>query len=151
MKIAHIIFTLNTGGAENMLVDIINEQVKSASVVLIVINNTVSHLLLNQIDNRVNILLIGRKEKSRNPMSFVKLNWHLFLISPDIIHCHDHTVINMMFFKKNVLLTVHDINIPTNNFQYYKIIFAISDSILLATLFFSSNSLCNCSIHPVLK
>jgi len=129
MKIAHIIFTLNTGGAESMLVDIINEQVKTESVLLIVVNNTVSNLLLSLIDNRVNIVLIGRKEKSRNPVSFIKLNWQLFLIRPDVIHCHDQAVINMIILRKNATLTVHGINIPTNNFKYYKTIFAISNAV----------------------
>jgi len=129
MKIAHIIFTLNIGGAESMLVDIINEQVKTESVVLIVINNTISNLLFSLIDNRVKIVLIERKEKSRNPVSFVKLNWHLFLIRPNVIHCHDHAVINMIVLRKNAILTVHGINIPTNNFKYYKKIFAISKAV----------------------
>jgi len=129
MVIAHIIFDLNIGGAETMLVDIINEQVKTEQVALIIINDQIDNNLLAQIDNRVKIILIGRIEKSQNPFPILKLNWFLLQINPDVIHCHHHTVIRIIAFKKNCVLTVHDVNIPTKNFKLYKKVFTISNAV----------------------
>ena len=39
MVIVHIIFSFLRGGTESMLVDILNEQVKTEKVSLIIINN----------------------------------------------------------------------------------------------------------------
>lgn len=129
MNITHIIFALKTGGSETMLVDILNEQVNTQSVSLIIINNLINQTLLEQIDNRIDIIQIGRKEKSRSIIHFIKLNYHLSLINPEVIHCHNHAVIRMIFIRRNAVLTVHDMNIPTENFKYYKTIFAISNAV----------------------
>lgn len=40
MRIVHCIWSFNIGGAESMLVDIVNEQVKNNSVYLIIINES---------------------------------------------------------------------------------------------------------------
>jgi len=65
MKIIHAFFSFNVGGAETMLVDIINQQCKEASVYLIIINDKVNTDLLNTIDNRVKVYLTGRKENDK--------------------------------------------------------------------------------------
>ena len=55
MKIAHIIFCLSTGGAETMLIDIINQQSKDNEISLIVINKNYSIDLVNKVNNNINI------------------------------------------------------------------------------------------------
>lgn len=129
MKIVHIIFDLNTGGAETMLVDIINEQVKTVSVTLIVVNNQINEKLLDQIDKKVKLILIGRKERSRNPIPIIKLNWHLLKLNPYVIHCHNESVVRIIIFRNKCVLTVHDVNIATKNFKFYIKLFAISKSV----------------------
>jgi len=47
--IVHIIFSLQTGGAENLMVDMANGQSKHHSVSIIVINNDYDHALLQRI------------------------------------------------------------------------------------------------------
>jgi hypothetical protein len=47
MKILHICTSLNVGGAEIMLVDIINEQVKTNTIYLIIINKGIKHKCIN--------------------------------------------------------------------------------------------------------
>ncbi|WP_147332253.1 glycosyltransferase [Bacteroides sp. OM05-12] len=42
MKIAHLIFGLGLGGIETMLVNIANEQIKYASVTIIIINDCIN-------------------------------------------------------------------------------------------------------------
>jgi glycosyltransferase involved in cell wall biosynthesis len=129
MKIAHIIFDLNTGGAETMLVDIINEQVKTEQVALIIINDEINNRLLHQIDKQVNVIFIGRKEKSRNPIPLFILNWHLLQINADLIHCHHLSVIKIIFYKKNVVITIHTTGVPVEYLGKYKKVFAISNTV----------------------
>jgi hypothetical protein len=49
MKICHIIFSFITGGTEPMLVDIMNEQIKTETVTLLIINNLINKNLVNQL------------------------------------------------------------------------------------------------------
>jgi len=129
MKIVHIIFSLNTGGAETMLVDIINEQVKKEKVAIIIINDSINNANLNKINKDIDIVFIGRKEGSKNPIPIIKLNWFLLKLKPDVIHCHNHKAIQLIINRKNVVLTLHDVRIPTYNFKYYKKLFAISEAV----------------------
>ena len=129
MNIIHVIFSFNTGGAETMLVDIINEQVKSEKVTLIIINHEINQALLSQINKNVNIILIGRKESSKNPIPILMLNWFLFINKPDVIHCHQQALIKIIILKSKAVLTVHAMGITTNNYKYFKKIFAISNAV----------------------
>lgn len=129
MRIVHFIFSFQTGGSETMLVDIINEQVRNNTITLIILNDQVNEQLLNQIDGRVKIIKIGRLEKSRNLMPVIRLNWHLFILHPDIIHCHSYSAAGVIFFKRNILLTAHTINIPVKYHNRYRKIFAISGAV----------------------
>jgi glycosyltransferase involved in cell wall biosynthesis len=131
VKILHVIFALNTGGAETMLVDIINEQVRTEKVSLLVINDQMNNLLIAKVDMRVKIILIGRKEKSRNPLFLLKLNLAILKSKCDVIHCHGQSAIRLIVFKKKCVLTVHDVHNPTNYFFLYKRIFAISKAVQL--------------------
>jgi glycosyltransferase involved in cell wall biosynthesis len=130
MKITHLIFDLNTGGAETMLVDIINEQIKTEEVFLIIINDQIDNNLLAQIDNRVKIILIRRKEMSRNPIPIFKLNWFLMKLNSGIIHCHQESIISLMFLKRDrVVVTIHTTGVKTANLTNYKTVFAISNTV----------------------
>lgn len=129
MKIVHIIFSFHTGGAETMLVDVMNEQVKNEQVTLVVINNLINKNLIDKIDNKVKVILIGRKEKSRNPLRILKLNCLLLKHKPDVIHCHNEAIIKVIFFKKKTVFTAHSMHIPINNFKHYKKVFAISNAV----------------------
>jgi hypothetical protein len=91
MKIVHIIFALQTGGSETMLVDIVNEQVLKVDVNLVIINDSYNKELVQQIDNKVKVYFINRKEGSRNPFSVIKLNALLYYLNADIIHCHNQS------------------------------------------------------------
>ena len=129
MRIVHIIFSLNTGGAETMLVDIINEQVKSAEITLIIINNQINLLLLNKIDKAVKIRLLGRNEGSHNPYYFLLVNILLWKLNPDVIHSHSISAIRMLLIRKNIVLTIHRTGVPIKNLNKYNKIFAISKSV----------------------
>lgn len=130
-RIVHINYSLLMGGAESMLVDIINEQIKHETIILIIINNVINDEMIKCIDRRVIVYKINRKPKSKSIISFIKLNYILLKVKPDVIHCHNHKVINTLLypFRRKSFLTVHDVNIPIVNFKKYNTLFAISKTV----------------------
>ena len=133
MKVVHIIFSLETGGAETMLVDIVNEQTKTDSVSLIIVNNKINEDVLSNISKNIKLYMIGRKRKNRNPIPLIKLNLLLLKLKPDYIHCHNYNMIDLIFAKKllkyRIGLTVHDIGKSTKYHHGYGKIFAISQAV----------------------
>ena len=61
MKIIHVIFSLDYGGAETMLVDTMNGQVDFATVHLMVLNNVVNPHLRDTIEGLEFILWVEMK------------------------------------------------------------------------------------------
>jgi len=131
MKIAHIFWSFTVGGAETMLVDIMNKQVEHNEVELIIINNNYNKELLTDIDNRVRIKHLKRKPESRNPTFILLLNLHLLVDKFDIIHCHNYNLDKVILktFHPKLVLTVHGFNRPITTNNNYKVIVAISKSI----------------------
>jgi len=135
MKVVHIIFSFNTGGAELMLLDIINEQCKKENIYLIIVNDSYDNEILKNIDKKVEIHKVNRKAGSKSIYSILKLNWLLYKISPDFIHCHHHQFAKIVFKKMlniKIGLTIHAIDIPAKFEDYhnkYDILFAISNAV----------------------
>lgn len=131
MKIVHIIFSLNVGGAENLLIDTVNEQVKNEEVTVIIINDSITQSLINEFDKRVKVILLNRKAKSKNPFAFIRLNYLLFRISPDVIHLHHISIAKFICkgFHKKTFYTIHALNIPMDASKYVKCMIAISDAV----------------------
>jgi len=129
MKIIHSIFSFNVGGAETMLVDIINQQCKEASVSLIIVNEKLNIDLLNTIDKRVNVYLFNRKESDKMQLlsAFLKINQIVNEINPDVIHCHDNKLFPFFIrWKRKTCLTVHSVNLSVAFIKQYSKVFAIS-------------------------
>lgn len=131
MKILHVIFSMNIGGAENMLVDIINEQSRTHEVQLIIINSLLDSQLMSNIKKGVAVHYINRKPGSINPTPVLKFNYLLSKIKPDVVHCHDHNAIKLILFKirAKTCLTIHDVCKPLNNLTRYDQLFAISQAV----------------------
>jgi glycosyltransferase involved in cell wall biosynthesis len=131
MNIVHLIFSLETGGSENLLVDIVNEQVERARVTLIVINNKVEKELVNRISSKVDVKMLNRNAGSKMNYVFLLKLWKFLLtIKPDVIHCHNENNIPLLpFFKTKAVVTVHDVGYPTANLPKYKKVFSISNSV----------------------
>jgi len=136
LRILHVIFSLNIGGAETMLVDIVNEQCKTDSVDLFIINNTFNVDLINKIDGKVGVYYLNRKPRSRNPLPIIKLNYFIFKIIPEVIHFHNANGIVLMLFKKffNTCLTIHSKDYSTFHLKKYRKIFTISETVKLDLL-----------------
>jgi len=131
MKILHAIYSFNVGGSETMLVDIINQQCKTESVGLLVINDKYNQSLLETIDKRVDVFLIGRKESNKIQLfsTFWKINAILHNIRPDVIHCHENRLFPFFITqRKKTVITVHNTNSSRWFLKCYQQIFAISQA-----------------------
>ena len=135
MRIVHFIWQLQLGGAEAMLVDVVNAQSLTEEVTLIVGNALGDKTLLDQVSQRVDIRLLGRPRGSRNPWYFLKLYRMLKQIHPDIIHAHQDSFIRFLkYLGTPRVVTVHSTGIPllpqTNKFDaVYCISAAVSDDL----------------------
>lgn len=112
-----------------MLVDIINEQVSSNNVSLIVFNNQINPANLASIDGRVKIYNLNRKEKSRSINPVIVLNLLLLRKWPDVIHSHHASAAKIIFIKRNIVFTAHTTGIIDNNIKKYRRVFAISEAV----------------------
>lgn len=131
MRIAHLLWSLLTGGTENLVVDIANIQSKTDDVAIFVINNQVQSYLKEKISERVKVFYINRKPGSKNPWPLVKLNILVREFNPDIIHSHSARAIYCLKGMKNIprVRTIHGLNNPTDEYPLYKALYAISNSV----------------------
>jgi len=131
MNIVHCIFSFNTGGAETMLIDIANEQVNSASVSVVIINDTYEHTLLDLFDRRVKIVRLNRNPLSRFPWFIFELNVVLFRLRPDVVHLHHLMIARLLVPVKGrrIFYTVHAMNIPSDYSWRVDKMFAVSDAV----------------------
>ena len=131
MKILHIIFSFNIGGAENLLIDIINRQALRYKLSLCIINDVYNEDLLAQIDKRVELLLLNRRPGSQNIVDVIKLNYHLLHFNPSVIHCHDSNIIKYLFLRRfyKTVLTIHATRLPLDGIMKYNIVVSVSKAI----------------------
>lgn len=133
MKIVHIIWALGVGGAEAMLVDIVNEQSETENIHIVIINNHIDKVLLSSMSNKVKVHKINRIPGSRNIIDFIRLNYLLMRMNPDVIHSHNADIINTItiikILKTRFFLTLHTTNIKSDSFQKYHKIFSISHAV----------------------
>lgn len=130
MKIAHCLFTMETGGSQVLAVELMNEMCINHDVSLIIINNKWNNDLLKQLNNKVKIFYVNRTEGSRNPIPIIKLNLLLLRLKPDIIHCHEPKAAAIIKLNQAKLLhTVHDVGLPTSFYHLYNLLVAISETV----------------------
>lgn len=131
MKICHLIFSFNTGGAETMLIDIVNEQVKTEQVYLGIINDSVDQRILSQIDSCVHIYRFNRTPGSRNPIPLIKLNFWLLSQHFDVIHTHNLGILPLLFPRVSRVrfATVHALHVPLVHARRADCLFAISEAV----------------------
>ena len=61
MKIAHILWSMGTGGTENMVVDIASVQSENHEVCIFVINDWVEEYMLRKLNSKCKVVLLRRK------------------------------------------------------------------------------------------
>lgn len=128
MKILHIVWGMENGGIENMLADIINVQIKTEEVILLVVNDMLDDAILSRIDSRCKFIFLKRKVGTRNPWPIFKLNAIVLFGGYNIVHLHQHFMDNL-FVKANYVRTVHNTNQAVHDYRWHKGIIAISESV----------------------
>jgi glycosyltransferase involved in cell wall biosynthesis len=128
MKITHIILSLQSGGAEHMLIDIMHEQLKLGhKLKLIVVNHQIDQKIKTFIDKKIKVVAIKRPEGSRNLYYFIKLYLLLYINKSTIIHCHNISLGSILkFYYRNKIVTVHDIGKYSPQLKYFNKVIAIS-------------------------
>ncbi len=131
MKVIHVVYGMAFGGIETMLVNIMNEQVKSIDVSLLILNDQIETSIIDKIDKRVNIVKIGRPIGSKNILYLLKFNSFLSKEKNAVIHIHHPGIIKFLFpwvGRERRCLTMHAIPtaIDIKQARSYEHIFAIS-------------------------
>lgn len=131
MKILHLIFSFNVGGAESMLVDIANRQALNNDVYVYVINSMYDQDMIDAFDKMITVHLFNRKVGSKNIFKIMKINFDILKLNPDIIHCHDSNIIDMLFVHNlfKTVLTVHALNLALKGIEKYNQVIAISETV----------------------
>ena len=131
MKIVHCIFSFNTGGAETMLIDIVNEQVKTQQIAIVIVNDSYRTELIDLIDKRVRLIFINRKPHSLSVFPILRLNTVLLRLRPDIIHVHNYRLpkIILRIPAAKLFMTVHDLHIPLTYVKPRTSLIAISNAV----------------------
>lgn len=114
MKILHVIFSLRTGGAETMLVDLANQQAAEGhDVSLLIVNDDVDPYLAGKLSPEVKVSYFGRRPGANPLPLFFRLNGFLLRKRPDVIHAHSIKLPALMrVMRGRVLYTVHALAIP---------------------------------------
>lgn len=129
MKIAHIVWGMETGGVETMLVNIINEQVKTEIVALYIINDFINESIMQKLSPLCKVIRINRKPHSRNILKIIKLNVCMSMFNPDIVHVHSYRVSRLIFGRCNIVRTIHGIHNIPEEYPKMKALYAISDAV----------------------
>ena len=156
MKIAHIFSNYKIGGAQTLLVDIMNSQCNENDVTLFIITDIYEQSLLDTLDKRVKVIKLNRKVGSLNYWPYIKLNLMINLSGYDIIHTHENHIDNKLFFfhKVSRFHTIHTTGEYALNKSYLKFdgVFAISQAVYdVAERFLGTNKnliLANNGITP---
>ena len=133
LRITHLFWSFTLGGAETMVSDIANLQVrnKDTEVSIIIINHHYDNNLFFNIDCKVSVFKLNRKPKSINPIFYFKLHRTLSILDPDIIHCHNYNLDKILKKKwqNRSILTVHGFYRALNPNNRFNKIVAISESV----------------------
>lgn len=121
---------MESGGAQVLTTGLLNEMCIKNEVVLIIVNNW-NEALLKELDPRIKIHYIRRKEGDRKLLPVIRLNLLLLHLNADIIHCHEPDMIRMLRCRRKAKFfhTVHDMGISPVWYCKYDYLIAISPAV----------------------
>lgn len=113
MHILHCTYSMEVGGAETMLVDIMNGQVKRGHrVTLLIVNDRESAQVMNAVDPAVDIVRFRRREGAAPLLMMARLNMAIARLRPDIVHVHHEKFCRLVRLRRSrMIYTVHALNI----------------------------------------
>lgn len=129
MKITHVLWGFTTGGIETMLVNIINHQVQSHHVELVLVNDYYHPSLTEKLSEKCKLVRCRRKIGSKNPIPILRLNSHLLRSHPDIVHLHSKGLSRLIFVPCKMVRTIHNTNNKCDEYPKMKRLFAISKAV----------------------
>lgn len=131
MKIAHVLWSLKTGGMENMVVDISSCQAETEDVALFVINDVIEQYMLDKLSKKVKLFLIKRHPGSKNVFPLIKLNYLIKRFNPDVIHHHADNTLSCIKVCKKVpkVRTIHDLLSSPHECASFLKLYAISEAV----------------------
>jgi len=143
MKILHFLWALDNGGAENLVVDLANEQSRDNEVILLIANKRVDAAVRKRLAPEVQFVCLGRPAASRNPYWVARLLFALKKLHPDVVHAHSDQLAKLdKFITAPLVLTVHDTHIELNAaVRNFSLVCCISETVLRDV----------CSRYPTLK
>lgn len=108
MKILHFLWALDNGGAENLAVDLANEQSREHDVIILVGNDRIDETVRSRILPAVRLVPLGRPASSRNPYWIVRVLFSLRTLHPDVVHAHADNLAKLgNFIAAPLILTLH--------------------------------------------
>lgn len=108
MKILHFLWALDQGGAENLAVDLANEQSRDHEVVMLVANDKVDQAVKSRLLPAVRFVCVGRPAASKNPYWIAHLLFVIQLLRPHIVHSHSDKLASLgRLIAAPLILTVH--------------------------------------------
>lgn len=136
MNIIHLLWNFTTGGVQSLLLDIVNEQIKTEHVSIIAIDGNVDKKLVDCLNPRVEFVTLNRKVGSRNPLIILRLNIEIWKRHPDIIHVHMQHIAKYVFTTIPMVATIHNAfeKNAYKEYKKYKKIFSISKAVKEYTL-----------------
>lgn len=129
MKIAHVVWGMKTGGVETMLVNIINEQVKSEKVRLFIVNDFIDEFVIEKISPLCKIIRVNRQPKQKDYLRIIKLNLLLWLFRPDVVHIHSKGISKTLTGHWKIVRTIHGINKTTDDYPKMSALYSISEAV----------------------
>lgn len=132
MRIVHCIYNLDSGGgAENLLIDILNKMCITNKIELIIINTLYDKEMLDRIDCRVKIVKLNRKPGSRSIFPLIKFNWELIKFRAQVVHTHHCSIAAFLvpWPGRKSFSTIHALNIPMKYSGRITSLFAISNAV----------------------
>ena len=112
MRILHFLWGLAQGGAENLAVDLANEQCRKHEVTVLVANEAIDTVLAGRLSASVRLVHLKRPEGSRNPVWIARLLARIHALRPDVIHSHAGNLANLArLITAPLILTVHANNV----------------------------------------
>lgn len=130
MRIAHLTWSLGIGGAQTLLAQIANLQIREGhEVAIFEVDTYVSEAIVKELDPRIKVFYLGRRRGHKAVLPFIRLNWFLWKYHPDIIHSHAGKLIKVVFSSVPKIATIHGMKDYPKDYKRYKAVYAISQAV----------------------